>query len=203
MNNPLPESKKSNPAIRLEMFSDGVLAIIITIMVLELKVPHEASWEALKLLVPVFISYVISFLYVGIYWLNHHHLLHTVKRLSPGIMLANLHLLFWLSLVPFATAWMGENHFAPLTVAVYGAELFMCGFAYFILQKAIEVSHRDDQRLQIVMKKHARKGIFSVIAYLSAIPLAYVNPYISVGIFMVVAIVWLIPEKNFMGEEEK
>jgi len=194
--------KTKNPAGRLEAFSDGVLAIIVTIMVLELKAPHGTDWAAIKPLVPVLISYVMSFLFVGVYWGNHHHLLHTVKRLSAGIMLANLHLLFWLSLVPFATAWMGENHFAPLTVAVYAGLLCVCGLAYTILQKAIEACHRDDLRLKTVMERHSRKGIFSVIAYLSAIPLAYVEPYISVGIFFLVAIVWLVPERSFLMEED-
>ena len=190
-----------NPTLRLEAFSDAVLAIIVTIMVLELKPPHGADWASIKPLLPVFISYVMSFLFVGVYWGNHHHLIKTVTRLSSGIMLSNLHLLFWLSLVPFATGWMGENHFAPLTVAVYAALLCTCGLAYTLLQKMIEACHKDNHKLQQVMKSHGKKGIFSVIAYLSAIPLAYVDPYISVGIFFVVAIWWLVPDKKLLLEE--
>ncbi len=201
MSEPKHEIKTKNPAMRLEAFSDAVLAIIVTIMVLELKAPHGTDWVSLKPLVPVFISYVMSFLFVGVYWGNHHHLLHTVKRMSAGIMLSNLHLLFWLSMVPFATAWMGENHFEAITVAVYAGLLCTCGLAYTILQKSIEACHRDDMRLKRVMKSHTKKGIGSVIAYLSAIPLAYVEPYISVGIFIAVAIWWLVPDRNFMGEE--
>jgi uncharacterized membrane protein len=196
MSEQLPESKSKNSTARLEAFSDGVLAIIITIMVLELKAPHGTDWVALKPLVPVFISYVMSFLFVGVYWGNHHHLVRAARRLTAGIMLANLHLLFWLSLVPFATGWMGENHFAPLTVAVYAGLLNLCGISYTILQKAIEKCHQDDLQLLANMKKHSRKGILSVISYAAAIPLAYVNPYISVGIFFLVAIMWLVPDRN-------
>ena len=161
---------------RLEAFSDGMLAIIITIMILELKPPHGTDWSSLKPVLPGLISYVMSFLIIGVYWGNHHHLLHTVKRLSSGIMLSNLNLLFWLSLVPFATGWMGENHFASLPVAVYAALLDVCGLCYTLLQKMIEACHKDDQQLKEVMKAQTRKGVLSVICYTSAIPLAYVNP---------------------------
>ncbi|MES1219476.1 MAG: TMEM175 family protein [Bacteroidota bacterium] len=183
---------------RLETFSDGMLAIIITIMVLELKAPHGSDWASLKTMLPGLISYVMSFLVVGVYWGNHHHLLHTVKRLSSGIMLSNLNLLFWLSLVPFATSWMAENHFSSLTVAIYAALLEMCGFAYFILQKMIEACHRDDIQLKDVLKGQTRKGIFSQAAYISAIPLAFLNPYISIAIFFIVVVIWLVPDRNIL-----
>ncbi|MBK5270078.1 MAG: DUF1211 domain-containing protein [Bacteroidia bacterium] len=183
---------------RLEAFSDGVLAIIITIMVLELKTPHGTDWAALKPVLPGLTSYVMSFLMIGVYWGNHHHLLHTAKKLSTAIMLSNLHLLFWLSLIPFATGWMGENHFAPLPVAVYALLLDVCGIAYTILQKIIEASHNDDPILKEIMKKQTRKGMISVVAYTSAIPFAYLNPYISVTIFFAVAIMWLVPDRNII-----
>jgi len=186
------------PTTRLEAFSDGMLAIIITIMVLELKAPHGTDWNSLKPILPGLISYVMSFLFVGVYWGNHHHLVHVVKRLSSGIMLSNLNLLFWLSLVPFATGWMGENHFAPLPVAVYAALLDICGLSYTLLQKMIEACHKDNQQLKDIMRGHTRKGIISIICYTSAIPLAYVNSYISVGIFFIIAIYWLVPDKNIL-----
>jgi len=194
-------SEHKKPAIRLETFSDGVLAIIITIMVLELKVPHGTDWASLEPIVPVLISYVMSFLFIGVYWGNHHHLLLTVKRLSAGIMLTNLNLLFWLSLIPFATGWMGENNFAELPVALYAALLNICGLSYTLLQRTIEAGHKDDLQLRELMKRQTRKGIFSVILYTSAIPLAYVNPYISVAIFFIVAIIWLIPDKAILDTE--
>jgi len=186
------------PTTRLEAFSDGMLAIIITIMVLELKAPHGTDWNSLKPILPGLISYVMSFLFVGVYWGNHHHLVHVVKRLSSGIMLSNLNLLFWLSLVPFATGWMGENHFAPLPVAVYAALLDICGLSYTLLQKMIEACHKDNQQLKDIMRGHTRKGIISIICYTSAIPLAYVNSYISVGIFFIIAVYWLVPDKNIL-----
>jgi len=181
---------------RLEAFSDGVIAIIITIMVLEFKVPHDASWASLKELIPVFLSYIISFLLVGIYWGNHHHLLHTVKRVTSGMLLANLHLLFWLSLVPFATGWMGENHFAPNTIIVYGLINILCGVAYSILQKTIlnSLDHRSE--LVTAIEKQYKKAYLSVLAVVIAIPLAFVNPYISGVLFAVQSLVWLIPDKN-------
>jgi len=191
-------SKSGITASRLEAFSDGVLAIIITIMVLELKPPHGTDWASLKPVLPGLTSYVMSFLIVGVYWGNHHHLLHLIKRLSSGIMLSNLHLLFWLSLVPFATSWMGENHFAPLTVAIYAGLLDICGIAYTILQRMIAICHHDDVHLKELMRKHTRKGIYSLVAYTSAIPIAFLNPYISVTIFFVVAFMWLIPDKNII-----
>lgn len=198
MDEPQKIKREEITADRLEAFSDGVLAIIITVMVLELKTPDGTDWAALKPVLPGLTSYVMSFLIVGVYWGNHHHLLHTVKRLSSGIMLCNLHLLFWLSLVPFATGWMGENHFAPLTVAIYAGLLDICGIAYTILQKMIEACQQDKIHLKEILKKQTRKGIISMVAYTSAIPLAYVNPYISVTIFFAVAIMWLVPDRNII-----
>lgn len=194
--------KTHNPAARLEAFSDGVLAIIITIMVLELKMPHGTDWAALKPVIPGLTSYIMSFLFVGVYWGNHHHMLRTIKKLSAPIMLANLNLLFWLSLIPFATGWMGEYHFAALPVALYAVLLDICGLSYTILQKSIENTHKDDTHLKKVLGRHTQKGILSVIAYTAAIPLAYVDSYISVAIFFGVAIMWLVPDKNIIEEQE-
>ena len=181
---------------RLEAFSDGVLAIIITIMILEIKVPHGSDWIELKPLIPVFISYLMSFLYIGIYWGNHHHLLHSVKHISSEMILANLNLLFWLSLVPFATGWMGENHFASNTVAVYGAVLLISGLAFFLLMKMAEKHAHDIEALRKAFKILNRKGIVSTIAYFLSIPLAYVNITISGLIVVIITIMWLIPDKN-------
>ena len=181
---------------RLEAFSDGVIAIIITIMVLEIKVPHGGEWSSLKPLLPIVGSYVLSFIFVGIYWGNHHHMLHTVKDISSGIIWANLHLLFWLSLVPFVTAWMGENHMEPNTVASYAFVLLMCGVAYTILQIAIEKINPFSDNMKNAFKKMQGKGIFSVACYLAAIPLAYVHTAISAALFFMVAISWLIPDRN-------
>ena len=181
---------------RLEAFSDGVLAIIITIMVLEIKVPHGTDWITLKPLVPVFFSYVISFLLVGIYWGNHHHLLHTVRTINSGIMLANLNLLFWLSLLPVATGWMGENHFAPNTIVLYAAITILCGIAYAIFQNLILKSVSHESSLQTAIRKQTPKVIISVASSLLAIPMAYVNPLISGILFLVQSIIWLIPDKN-------
>ena len=181
---------------RLEAFSDGVLAIIITIMVLELKVPHGTNWTDLLALWPVFISYVLSFLYIGIYWGNHHHLMHTARRVNSGILLTNLHLLFWLSLIPFTTAWMGENHVESNPVALYAVNLTAAGIAYFILQKSIERHHAKDDQLKSAFQRHAKKGIVSQIAYAAAIPLAYVHPMISGIIFLLIAILWIVPAKE-------
>jgi uncharacterized membrane protein len=180
---------------RLEAFSDGVLAIIITIMVLELKVPHGAELANLEPLIPVFLSYVLSFVYIGIYWNNHHHLLHTMKTVSAGILWANLHLLFWLSLFPFATAWMGENHAAPLPTAAYGAVLLMAAIAYVILQGAIIAKHGRDSVLGHAIGTDW-KGKLSPLAYLSAIPLAFVNPWISNVLYVGVALTWIVPDRR-------
>ena len=180
---------------RLEAFSDGVLAIIITIMVLELKVPHGDSFAALKPLLPVFLSYVLSFLYVGIYWNNHHHLLHSTMHVSAGILWANLHLLFWLSLFPFATGWVGENHFAPTPTAAYGVVLLMAGVAYYILQLAIIARHGPRSLLARALGRDF-KGKFSVLLYVAAIPLAFVSPWISSAVYVLVALWWLIPDRR-------
>ena len=180
---------------RLEAFSDGVLAIIITIMVLELKVPHDDNLAALKPLLPVFLTYVLSFLYVGIYWNNHHHLLHSTRHVSGGILWANLHLLFWLSLFPFATGWMGENHFTPLPAAMYGVVLLMAAIAYYVLQRAI-IAREGARSLLASALGRDWKGKLSPIAYLAAIPLAFVNPWISSALYVLVALVWLIPDRR-------
>jgi uncharacterized membrane protein len=181
---------------RLEAFSDGVLAIIITIMVLEFKIPHGSDWKNIQELFPTFISYGLSFSYIGIYWGNHHHLLHSVKHVTSGMMLANLNLLFWLSLIPFATGWMGENHFETNTVALYGVVLLLSGIGYYILQKVVEKNSHDIEALRIAFKISTRKGIISQIAFIASIPLAFVNEYISFAIYILTSIMWLIPDKN-------
>ena len=181
---------------RVEAFSDGVIAIIITIMVLELKVPHETSWDALRSLWPVFVSYAFSFIMLGIYWGNHHHLIHTIKEVNSGIMWANLHLLFWLSLIPFATAWMGENHFEKKTVAVYALLADLCGIAYYILLTVMKNCNPGNTALLDVLKKQSRKGMLSCIFYTLAIPIAFINTAISGAMIIFVAIMWLIPDKN-------
>ncbi len=164
---------------RLEAFSDGVLAIIITIMVLELKVPHGTDLAALQPVIPFFIAYILSFIYLGIYWNNHHHMLHTVKYVSGGILWANLHLLFWLSLIPFTTGWMAENHFAELPIALYGVNLLMAAISYFILQTIILKLHGPDSLLKKAIG-HDLKGKASPILYIAAIILSFVNPWIAV-----------------------
>jgi uncharacterized membrane protein len=180
---------------RLEAFSDGVLAIIITIMVLEMKVPHENGLAALKPIVPVFLSYVLSFIYVGIYWNNHHHLLHCINQVSGGILWANLHLLFWLSLFPFATGWMGENHVASTPAAAYGLVLLMAAIAYYMLQRTI-ISHQGSSSVLARAIGSDWKGKLSPALYLGAIPLAFVNPWISTGIYVFVALLWLVPDRR-------
>jgi len=180
---------------RLLAFSDGVIAIIITIMVLELKVPHGAEWAALTKLVPVFLSYVLSFIYIAIYWNNHHHLMHTVTRVNGLILWANTHLLFWLSLIPFATGWMGENHFAPLPTAVYGAALLMPALAYYLLQMAIVRTQGTNSPLAKLLGNDI-KGKISPVLYMTAIALAFVSPWISCGIYVLVALMWLIPDSR-------
>ena len=181
---------------RLEAFSDAVIAIIITIMVLELKVPHEASFDALMDLWPVFLSYAVSFLMLGIYWGNHHHLVHTIKEVRGGILWANLHLLFWLSLIPFATAWMGENHFEKNTVAAYALLLDLCGIAYYILLMVIKDCNRDNAALLEVLRKQSKKGMLSCILYTAAIGLSFVNSLFGEIIIILVGIMWLIPDRN-------
>jgi uncharacterized membrane protein len=178
---------------RLEAFSDGVIAIIITIMVLELKIPHDPSWTALQDLVPVMLTYTLSFVNVGIYWSNHHHLFHMTDRVNGAILWANLHLLFWLSLMPFATGWMGENHFAKVPTAVYGIDLAMCGVAYTILVRTIIAHQGTGSRLLAAVKGDV-KGNVSVLMYFAAIPLAFVNELIADAIFVAVALMWLVPD---------
>ena len=180
---------------RLEAFSDGVLAIIITIMVLELRVPHEATLRSLSPVVPVFASYVLSFVNLGIYWNNHHHLLHATQRVDGAIQWANLHLLFWLSLIPFVTAWMGENHFAPTPTATYGVVLFMAGIAYYVLQRQI-INEQGPESIVARAVGGDFKGRISPIAYVAAIPLAYVNQWISGALYVVVALMWLVPDRR-------
>jgi|SRR5688572_6818614 len=180
---------------RLEAFSDGVLAIIITIMVLELKIPHGSTLDALLPLLPNFISYVLSFIYIGIYWNNHHHMLHTVKQVSGGILWANLHLLFWLSLVPFVTGWMGENHFESLPVALYGFMLLMAAIAYYILKEQILIKHGKDSILAKAMGTDF-KGKISPIIYCIAIAASFVNTLIAGLLYALVAMMWLIPDKR-------
>jgi uncharacterized membrane protein len=180
---------------RLEAFSDGVIAIIITIMVLEMKVPHGADITALRPLVPVFISYVLSYVFVGIYWTNHHHLLHAVERVNGSILWRNLHLLFWLSQVPFATGWMGENHFAPWPMATYGFVLLMAGVAYYFLVRAILAHHGRDSRVAIALGRDF-KGKVSVLLYLVAVPMAFINRWVAGAIYVLVALVWFVPDKR-------
>ncbi len=180
---------------RLEAFSDGVIAIIITIMVLELKVPHGSDLHALVERAPVFGSYVLSFVMVGIYWNNHHHLLHAVKHVGGGVLWANQHLLFWLSLIPFTTGWMGENGFATVPVALYGLVLMLAGVAYFILVRALLAHHGPDSALARAIGSD-RKGRLSVVAYGLAVPLAFVHSLIALFLYVAVAIVWLVPDRR-------
>ncbi len=180
---------------RLEAFSDGVLAIIITIMVLELKVPHESSLGALRTLLPVFLTYLLSFVYVGIYWNNHHHLLKTARSVTAGIMWANLHLLFWLSLFPFVTGWMGENHFTAVPSACYGAVLFMAAVAYYILQSLIVRLHGDQSKLAKAIGIDT-KGKLSPILYAVGIGASLFRPWIGGCIYVCVALMWFIPDRR-------
>lgn len=181
---------------RLEAFSDGVLAIIITIMVLELKTPHGTGWHAIKPLFPVLLSYVLSFIIIGIYWGNHHHLLHTVGHINSKIIWANLHLLFWLSLVPFATGWMGENQFDAISVAVYAGLQALCGVAYYILLRVIVSSHPHNTHLLVPLQQQSKKGVASLVIYSLAIPAAFIHTAISAGLFFLVSAIWLIPDRN-------
>ena len=178
---------------RIEAFSDGVLAIIITIMVLEMKTPHAVNLAALKPVMPVFLSYVLSFIYLGIYWNNHHHLFQATTRVSGRILWANLHLLFWLSLFPFTTGWMGENGFAPTPTAVYGFVLLMAAMAYEILQRAIIAREGRDSLLALAVGRDW-KGKVSPFLYFAAIPLAFVNRWLASGLYVLVAFLWLIPD---------
>lgn len=180
---------------RLEAFSDGVIAILITIMVLELKVPHGESLVALRPLIPVFLSYVLSFVYIGIYWNNHHHMLHAAKQVSGRILWANLHLLFWLSLVPFVTSWMGENHYMAIPVAAYGVVLLMCAIAYTALAHALVLHHGHDSVLGIAFGRDY-KGKTSLVVYIAGILLSFVDPRLSLTLYVFVALMWFIPDRR-------
>jgi uncharacterized membrane protein len=182
---------------RIEAFSDGVIAIIITIMVLELRVPgHSPHLDDLRALWPTFLSYVLSFLYVGIYWNNHHHLFHAVRRVSGGIMWANLHLLFWMSLIPFVTGWMGENPFAPVPTALYGVVLLAAALAYWILQVAIVRRHGADSLLARAIGLDFKGSLVSPALYLIAIGCALVSPWLACGLYLSVALMWIVPDKR-------
>ena len=178
---------------RLEAFSDGVFAVIITIMVLEMKVPRGTGLQALKSVAPLFLCYVLSYIYVGIYWNNHHHLLHASEHVTGGILWANLVLLFCLSLVPFTTAWMGENHYAPLPVAVYGVMLLLAGIAFVVLTKSL-IAHHGKNSVLATSIGNDRKGRLSVLVYVLAIPLAFVRPWLACACYALVAIMWLVPD---------
>lgn len=180
---------------RMEAFSDGVIAIIITIMVLELVVPHDASLTALLPLVPVFLSYVLSFIYIGIYWNNHHHLLQAVKQVDGRVLWANMHLLFWLSLIPFVTGWMGTNQFAAWPVALYGLILLLAAVAYFILARVLVSVHGRDSILATALGRDF-KGKVSLVCYAAAIPLAFVNTGLACALYVLVAVIWLIPDRR-------
>jgi uncharacterized membrane protein len=180
---------------RLEAFSDGVLAIIITIMVLELKAPHEPTWDALSGLVHELLSYVLSFVYVAIYWNNHHHMFQAVHHVTGRILWANIHLLFWLSLIPFATHWMGNTGFAPLPVAAYGVVLLLAGIAYVVLSRVLIVEHGRDSPLAVAVGND-RKGQVSLVLYAAAVALAFVEPRVSCGLYVVVAVIWLVPDRR-------
>lgn len=180
---------------RLEAFSDGVIAILITIMVLELRVPRGDTLAALRPLVPVFVSYVLSFVYLGIYWNNHHHLLQAIQHVDGRTLWANLHLLFWLSLIPFVTAWMGENHFTAVPVALYGVVLLLAAIAYFILVRALIAHHGQESALAKAVGSDF-KGKISVVIYAVAVPLAFVNAWVAFALYVLVAIIWIIPDRR-------
>jgi uncharacterized membrane protein len=181
---------------RLEAFSDGVIAVIITIMVLEMKVPHGIELATLKPLVPVFLTYVLSFMFVGLYWNNHHHMFQAVKHVNGAVLWANLHLLFWLSLVPFVTGWMGENHFAPIPVAAYGVVLLGAAAAYGILVRALRRLHDADSLFARAVGND-RKGNLSLVFYVVAIPTAFFWPYVSCALYVAVAAIWFVPDRRF------
>jgi uncharacterized membrane protein len=180
---------------RLEAFSDGVIAILITIMILELKVPHEPTLAALRPVLPVFLTYVLSYVFLGIYWTNHHHLLHATKRVSGAVLWANLHLLFWLSLVPFVTAWMGENGFGPVPTAIYGVVMLLAAIAYYILVRAILAEEGASSELAAAVGSDT-KGRVSPLLYALAIPLSFVKSGIALGLYIFVALMWLVPDRR-------
>jgi uncharacterized membrane protein len=197
-----PRERGTMGTTRLEAFSDGVLAIIITIMVLEIRVPHGTDLAALRPLVPVLVSYLLSFVNLGIYWNNHHHMLHVTERVEGGILWANLHLLFWLSLVPFVTAWMGENHFAPTPTALYGVVMLMAAIAYWILLRSILKRQGKDSLLARAVGRDL-KGKISPVAYLVAIPSAFVSPWIAGALYVGVALMWLVPDRRIERELDR
>jgi uncharacterized membrane protein len=181
--------------VRLEAFSDGVIAILITIMVLELHIPHEATWSVLGPLVPVFLTYVLSYVFLGIYWNNHHHMLHACDRINGRVLWANLHLLFWLSLIPFVTGWMGQNHFTPIPSAAYGIVMLFAGVAYYILAHALVAAQGPDSRLAQAIGRD-RKGKLSVVLWAIGVGLAFVNPWLAVAVYVGVAMMWLVPDRR-------
>jgi uncharacterized membrane protein len=181
--------------VRLEAFSDGVIAILITIMVLELHIPHEATWSALGPLVPIFLTYVLSFVFLGIYWNNHHHMLHAADRINGKVLWANLHLLFWLSLIPFVTGWMGQNHYTPIPTAAYGIVMLFAGIAYYILAHTLVAEQGPDSRLARAIGRD-RKGKLSVVLWAIGIGLAFVNPWLAVAVYVGVAMMWLVPDRR-------
>jgi uncharacterized membrane protein len=187
---------------RLEAFSDGVLAIIITIMILEIKAPEDDSFESLQHLIPVFLSYVLSFVYIGIYWNNHHHMLQAAKKVNGSILWSNLFLLFWLSLIPFATSWIGEHHFSAVPMSVYGFVLLMCAVAYILLQNKIIKLEGNDSVLQRAVEKDI-KGKISLACYILAIPLAFVSPWISGLLYIAIALLWIVPDTRIERQINK
>jgi len=195
MEAPVTASARGMSKARLEAFSDGVIAIIITILVLELRIPHGESIEDLAPLLPVFLAYVLSFVYLGIYWNNHHHMLHACSNVTGPMLWANLHLLFWLSLIPFTTGWMGENHFAAAPSALYGADLLMAAVAYWMLQRLIVTSQGPDSILRRAIGSDW-KGKLSPVIYLVAIPLAFHSHWIAQALYVLVALIWLVPDRR-------
>lgn len=185
---------------RLEAFSDGVLAIIITIMVLELKVPHGDSFASIQPLLPVFVSYILSFIYIGIYWNNHHHMLHATSKVNGSVLWANLHLLFWLSLVPFVTGWMGENHFSFLPVVMYGVVLLMAAIAYYLLAHRLTGLHGKDSTFTKALGSDT-KGMISMFLYAAGIGLAFLHPLLGFAIYVLVAVIWFVPDKRFESKD--
>jgi uncharacterized membrane protein len=187
---------------RIEAFSDGVLAIIITIMILEIKVPHESTFESLKPLIPIFLSYVLSFIYVGIYWNNHHHMFQIAKMVDGSVLWANLLLLFWLSLIPFATSWIGEQQFSTIPMAIYGFILLMCAISYTLLQKKIIKLEGEKSLLREAVQKD-KKGKTSLCCYILAIPMAFISPWISGLLYIIVALIWITPDKRIEKQINK
>lgn len=181
---------------RVELFSDGVIAVLITILVLELRAPHGADWESLRPLLPAFISYVLSFIYLGIYWSNHHHLFQAATHVNGAVLWANLYILFWLSLVPFTTGWMGENDFATLPVVVYGFNLLMAAFAYYFLERTLIAAQGPNGQLKMAVG-HEIKGWISIVVYVTGIIIALVwTPWVALGFYLIVALMWLIPDRR-------